>query len=145
MGSMTYAPVSVTHGAVAWDSDDGRPTLVEVRPTTNVVTPHVAGDVQVSDVAVTNQVVEVIVGLSEFAPTEPTLGAQADLVCVLKLSDGTTTSKTLYRCKYAGLTTLSASRSAAMSSSIRAQDLMNSMSDCSRSSIGVGSTSTYGT
>lgn len=110
MGNMTYAPVSVTIGLLVWDNSDGRPTLVEVRPTTNVVTPHVAGDVQTSDVAVTSQVFEVIVGLAEFAPTEPTLGAQEDIAVVLKLSDTTTETKTLYRCKYAGLTNLSQPR-----------------------------------
>jgi len=110
MADMTFAPISITHGTVVWDGDSGRPTLVEVRPTQNVVTPHVAGNVQVSDVAVTNEVVEVIVGLSEFAPEQPVQGAQADLVLSLKKSDGTGTPQTLYRCVYVGLTNLSQPR-----------------------------------
>ena len=118
--AITYAPVSFAHGSTTWDADDGMPLRVVVNFNTNVVETHVAGDIQTTDVAVTNQTVEVLVDLTEFTPTSlPTLADEQNIVLTLKLSDGTTTTETLYRCKYAGLTTQEQGRDGASASAAR--------------------------
>jgi len=118
--SITYAANSVTFGAVVWDGTDGGPIRVQVQTTTNAVPVHVAGDFQVSDIALTNQTTEVLVDLAQFTPdTLPTIGAEDSIVLALKKSDGTEASETLYRCKYAGLTNQEQSRDNASTSAAR--------------------------
>lgn len=102
-----FAPKSVTHGTVVWDNTDGGPVRVVVNFNQNVEHAHVAGDFQNSDVAITSEEAEVIIDLSQFKPdTLPAVHASANLVFALKTSAGTTTDVTLYRMKYAGLTTM---------------------------------------
>ena len=115
-----FAPDSVTHGAVVWDNTDGGPVRVVVNFNQNVAHAHVAGDFQSSDVAVTSEEAEVIIDLSQFKPdTLPAVHASADLVFALKKSDGTTANVTLYRMRYAGLTTMEQARDTVSSSGAR--------------------------
>ena len=115
-----FAPVSVTHGAVVWDNTDGGPVRIVANLNQNVVHAHVAGDFQNSDVAITNEETEVIIDLSQFKPDSlPAVNASADLVFALKKSDGTSGALTLYRMKYAGITTMEQSRDNVSSSGAR--------------------------
>lgn len=117
---LTYAVNSVTHGAVVWNNSDGGPIRVVVTPNANVVRANVAGDYYDSDVAVTREETEILVDLSEFEPTStPTVGAEDELVLSLKESDGTSTTVTLYRCKYVGLTNMEQTRDSVSASAAR--------------------------
>ena len=134
--AITYAPVSFAHGSTTWDADTGKTLRVVVNHNTNVVETHVAGDLQTTDVAVTNQTVEVLVDLAEFTPSAlPTLADEQNIVLTLKLSDGTTTTETLYRCKYAGLTTQEQGRDGASASAVITNSSITTASGASVRSI----------
>ena len=115
-----FAINTVTHDTVVWDNTDGGPVRIVVNSNQNVVNAFVAGDFQTSDVAITSEETEVLIDLSQFkADTLPTAGAEANLVVNMKKSDNTNTDVTLYRMKYAGLTTLEQGRDSVSSSAAR--------------------------
>jgi hypothetical protein len=110
---ITYASTVTFNSTtpVVWDNADGGPIRVQIVTNTNVVQPHVAGDFQVSDTALTSETVEVLVDLSMVTPASmPTKNDEQTLTLALKKSDNTNASLPLYRCKYVGLTNQEQSR-----------------------------------
>jgi hypothetical protein len=102
MATITYYVTQFTFDGETYDNASGGTLRAQLEDGGREMETRIGGDLYPSTTEITDASGVATIGLSEFAPTLPTVGTKGDIVLTIQVAGGTTTTETWYNMRFAG-------------------------------------------
>jgi hypothetical protein len=102
MAKITYYVTQFTFNSVTYDNSSGGTLRAQLEDGGREVETRIGGDLYPSTTEITDASGVATIGISELAPTLPSIGTKSNIVLTVQKAGGTTEDKTWYNMRFAG-------------------------------------------